>query len=369
MKNIKKVAERIKEAAKENEKIVLFGDADLDGVTSVIILEETIKKIGGNSVVYISDRRRWGYGISEKAVSSFKKEAPAILISLDCGISSFQGAKKAKEEGFELIIIDHHKTLSELPEASLILDPWQKGDKSSFKKLANAGIVYMLSRKILGEKFFGERQKFLELAALATVADMVPREKDNKKILNTGVEFLQNPSNLSLSVLKQMADKDFVEHAVSLLNITPPKGKVNKAYLFLTEKKKKTAEKMARKLEEDHKERRKMIQDEEQRILSKIKGKEEIVFEEGNFPSHFAGSLASRIIKKHKKPVFLYTKEGDTASGSARALSGQDVVKAMSSCKKHLESFGGHAVAAGFVVKTKNTEKFKKCLINYFKKQ
>jgi single-stranded-DNA-specific exonuclease len=141
MKNLKKVAKRIKDAVKNNEKIILFGDADLDGITSVIILEETIKELGGNVIIYTSNRKKWGYGMSKDAVLDIKKESPALLVSLDCGISNFDGAEQAEKEGFEFVVIDHHKIISKMPKASIVLDPHQKGEKYPFKKLANVGIV------------------------------------------------------------------------------------------------------------------------------------------------------------------------------------------------------------------------------------
>ncbi len=369
MKNLKKVSNRIKEAIKNNEKIVLFGDADLDGVTSVIILGEAIEEIGGKYLPYISNREKWGYGLSREAISDIKKEAPALLVSLDCGISNFEGAKEAKKVGFEFIIIDHHKVLSKIPDVSLILDPMQEEDNYPFKKFANAGVVYRLVQEMLGDDFSKKKKRFLELAAIATVADMVPRESDNKEILDEGLKFLENPSITSLKALKEEPTENFVEKTVSLLNVTEPEGGVNVAYLFLTEEREDAAREMIEHLKERQKKRKKEIEIEEKRILEKITGKEKIIFEEGNFPSYLAGSIASRVIKEHKKPVFIYVKEGDLACGSVRAVSGQDAVEAMSCCADYLQSFGGHPVAAGFVLEVKNLTKLKKCLVDYFSKK
>ncbi len=367
MKNLKKVSKRIKDAVKNNEKIVLYCDADLDGVVSAIVLEETIKKIKGKVSIYVSNREKWGYGLSRKAVLYMKKEAPALLVSLDCGISNFDGAEEAKKQKLELIIIDHHKTLGRLPSAKIILDPMQKGDKYPFKKLANAGVVYKLSEEILKESFLEKRNHFLEIVSLATIADMVPKEEDNKKILDEGLKLLENPQNKSLYILKKKLKKEFLDKAVSLLNVSKAKGKVNKTYLFLKTKKGDVARKILKEMEKDYKERKKKMEIEQKRLFSRIKEDDVIVFEEGKFPSYLAGSLASRVIRKHKKPVFLYVKEKDGVRGSVRVLAGQDSVEAMGSCKKYLQSYGGHAAAAGFILKEKNIENFKNCLIKYFK--
>lgn len=368
MKNLKKVSKRIKEAVEKNEKIIFYCDADLDGVVSALVLEETIKTIKGKCSVYTSNRNKWGYGLSKKAVLGMKKESPALLISLDCGISNFDGAKEAKKQNFELVIIDHHKTLGQLPDAKIILNPMQKGDKCSFKKLANAGVVYKLAEEILKNEFSKKENDFLELVALATVADMVPKEEDNKKILDKGLQLLENPQNKSLYFLKKKFKKEFLDKTVSLLNVSKPKGKVNKTYLFLKTKKEDVAKKILKEMEKDQKERKKEMNIEQKRLFAKIKEEDVIVFEEGKFPSSLAGSLASKVIRRYKKPVFIYVKEKDGVRGSVRVLDKQDSVKAMASCKKYLRSFGGHAPAAGFALEEKNIENFKGCLVKYFKK-
>ena len=135
IKNLKRAAGRIKRAIKNKEKIILYGDADLDGAASVIILKESIKNLGGKVArVYFPDREKEGYGLNQKALNLLKKEAPALLILLDCGISNFKEIKLAKKLSLKVIIIDHHEVLEKLPEAEIIIDPKQPGDKYSFKE-------------------------------------------------------------------------------------------------------------------------------------------------------------------------------------------------------------------------------------------
>jgi len=366
MKNLKKAAKRIRKAIDNKENIVLYSDSDLDGVVSLIILKEAIEKKGGISIQYTSNRKKWGYGISREAVLFMQKEAPALLISMDCGISNFEGADVAKELGFELMIIDHHKPLSKMPDASLIVDPMQKGDKSKFKRLANAGIVYKLAEEMLGERFIEKKRRFLELASIATIADMVPKEEDNKRILDEGLPYLENPSIPSLRKLKKESKEKFMGDVVSLLNITKPKKDVNDAYLFLLEEKEERIVKKINQLKKEKEKRKEKLAKEEEKILKKVNEDDIIVFEKGDFPSDFAGSLASKIIRKTKKPVFLYVIENEMASGSVRMVPEHDAVEAMNYCRKILYSFGGHKEAAGFMVEKKNIEKFKEKLIEYF---
>ncbi len=256
IKNLKKTAERIKTAIDKGENIVLYGDSDLDGVVSVILLQKSIETLGGKASCYLSNRSEWGYGLSVDMVSFMKKESPALLISLDCGISNFEGAKKAKEEGFTLIIVDHHEPLFSLPEAHLIVAPKQEGEEYPFKEMANAGLAFHIAKDLLGEKFSSLSRPFFELTALATVADMVVREGDNKKILDEGLPYLENPSLPAFKTLKKKIKEDnFAQSLVSLLNITKNRGAVNDAFIFLSLEEE-DAEKMVEDLFKAQKERR-----------------------------------------------------------------------------------------------------------------
>ncbi len=366
MKNLKETSKRIRKAIKQKERIVLFADSDLDGVVSAIVLKETIEHLDWECCVYLSRRDKWGHGLSKEAVFAMQKESPALLISLDCGISSFEGARIAKDTGFELIIIDHHETHNRLPEASLILDPKQEGDDYPFKKMANAGIVFKLVQVILEKEFSELEDRFLQLTTLATIADMVPHKQDNKEILDKGIPLLLESKKPPFSVLKKHIDDKFIERTVSLLNITRERGKLNDCFIILSTKDENKVEKTVKRLKKEYEKRDKVVKEAEKEILQKTSEENVIVFEKGDFPSHLAGSVASRVIKQCKKPVFLYKKEKNISRGSVRMPSGHSAVKAMESCKEHLQAYGGHPAAAGFVVKNKDIDKFKKCLIKYF---
>lgn len=368
MKNLKATAIKIKKGIKNKEKIILFADADLDGVTSAIILKESIDMMGGDVTVFISNREKWGYGLSKKAVSIFEKEAPAILISLDCGISNFDGVSLAKKMGFFTIIIDHHKVIEVLPDADLILNPHQKYDRTAFKKLANAGIVYYLTKEILKNKFEEKRRRFLELTTLAIIADMVPREADNKEIMNEGFEYLSNTSNIGLSAIRKVSGDNFIDELVSILNITPPVKKINKAYLLLTTDKADVAEEIAKNLKKEMKAKKEQIKKEEKKLLRNIIVNDHFLLVGGSFKKNLGGKLASRLLQKYKKSIFLYTIEEEVGLGSVRTVKGEDAIDAMSYCKNVLDSYGGHPEAAGFRIKLKKVELFRKKLEDYFKK-
>lgn len=374
IKNLKKAACRILKAIKNKERIILYGDADLDGAASIIILKESIQSLGGEvSAVYFPDRETEGYGISETGLNYLKKFAPALFIALDCGIGNFKGVKLAKKLGFEVIIIDHHQVLGKLPDASIIVDPKQKGDKSPFKELAVAGIVFKLSELLLKDKMTGSlRRNFLELAALATIADMMPREQENKTFIEQGMALMESSWRPGLQTFFEIEPfsgianlNQKVSKLVSILNTRDLEKGVPAGFRLLTSSSKAESQKIIEKLlrkSELKKEKINKIAEEIEWQLSKEN--EGIVFI-GSAELEFGliGSLASIICNKYRKPTFIFKKGIKESQGAVRALSDVNSVCLMEKCSKYLLTFGGHPRASGFRIKNENLEKFRKCLI------
>ncbi len=379
IKNLKKAAERIKKAVKEKERIILYGDADLDGVSAVIILKEAIKNLGVHPAgvhIYFPDRETEGYGINKDALDYLKKYAPALLVALDCGIGNFEEIKLAKSLGFEVVIIDHHKVLGKLPIASLVVNPHQGGDKYPFKEFATGGIVFKLAEVLLGKKLTPSLKKnFLELAALATLADMMPQEEDNAEFLEKGLVSLKNTVRPGLKIFWQLNSIDknnvrqFAQKVITACHSGGTKNHLNEGYLLLTSVSEKEAENLAKDLLEKSYLRqqriKEIVQEVEERALAK--SEEPIIFEGStSWPILMVGPAASKIVRICKKPVFLYSRREKDSQGAVRTLPGIDGVRAMIRCSKFLETYGGHPQAAGFRIKNENLEKFKKCLIKYF---
>ena len=189
IKNLKKAANRILKAVKNKENIILYGDNDLDGATSVIVLKEAITTLGAKiSAVYFPDREHEGYGITKQALKKLKIFSPGLLIVLDCGISNFKEIKLAKKIGFNVIVVDHHKVLGKVPEADIVVDPKQNSDTYPFKEFAATGIVFKLTELLLKNKMSSNlRKSFMELVALATIADMMPQIDENKTFIEEGL--------------------------------------------------------------------------------------------------------------------------------------------------------------------------------------
>jgi len=374
IKNIKKAAARIKKAVKNKERIILYGDADMDGFSSVIILKESLSNLGLSLKkihAYFPDRETEGYGINEKALNYLKKHAPALFIAMDCGIGNFHEVKLAKKMGFEVIIVDHHAVLDKLPQASIIVNPKQKGDKYPFKEFAAAGVVFRLAEALLGEKLlFALRNNFLELTALATLTDMMPKREDNLEFLDTGLISLKSTFRPGLKIFQQLqGEQPTIQKIISACHAGENKDHLNEAYLLLTSTSEKKAEFLAKELLEKAYIRYERIRGITEEVEERIFGKSQdpIIFEgDKNWPILMVGPVASKICSVYKKPVFLYSQRKKDAQGAVRTPADIDGVKAMMQCAELLETYGGHPRAAGFRTKNENLEKFKECLMNYF---
>ena len=370
IKNLEVAAKRILEAIEKKEKILLYGDADLDGVCSVIILKEAVKNLGGEiSAIYFPDREVEGYGISEKGVSSLSKFSPALFISLDCGISNFREIEIAKNLGFSVIVIDHHEVLDELPKADIIVNPKQKDDNYKFKELATVGIVFKLAEKLLREKMTNSlRKNFLELVALATLADMMPQIGENKILTEEGLEYLKYSWRPAFQAFSKIFDlPKGITKVISILNVRDVENNLPASFRLLTEPDFKKAQELIEKLIEKSKERKKEVEKILNEIEGKIDEKEKIIFEGSeNWSFSLISIVASQICQKYKKPTFIYKKLEKESQGTVRVPPGVDSVKLMKKCKDLLISFGGHPLASGFRIKNENLEKFKECLIKNY---
>lgn len=377
IKNLKKAAARIKEVIKKEKNIILYGDADLDGVTSVIIIKEAIKNLGGKIAdVYFPDRETEGYGVNELALKYLKPKTPALMVVVDCGIGNFTELALAKKMGFEVIIVDHHKVLKKLPQAKIIVNPKQSGDKYPFKDFAAAGVAFKLAEVLLGKKMTPAlRNDLLELAALATIADMMPQEEDNLDIIIEGLSALKNTERPALRVFWELTPFDgeearqMAQKVISASNAGGTKNHLNETYLLLTVPSKEKARALADELIEKAKFRQSLIQDITQEVEDRVSQKirEPIIFEGGSdWPVLMMGPVASRVCNSQKKPVFLYSKKENDSQGAVRTPKDVDGVKAMMHCAKFLKTYGGHAQAAGFRVDNENLGAFKDCLMEYF---
>lgn len=377
IKNFKKAAKRIKQAIKEQENIVLFSDSDLDGVASLLILEETIKSLGGKiSLRYFPDRRNQGYGLSQTALKAFEKHGPGLLILSDCGASSFQAIDQAKQFGLETIIIDHHELTEQAPDNLIIIDPKQPGDRHAFKGLAACGLCFKLARALFKKMPQSLEKSFLELVALATIADKMPQQDENKEFIEKGLSYLASTGRPGLKAyfnilpFSQYSLEEIVKKMSSTLQITEMQDHLTESYVLLSSINQDRADKLLEKLIEEASQRQEMIRDFSAEIEEKISESGLFIFQGGEYlPFSLTGGLAGRLCARTNKTAFIYALKKDIARGSVRSTPDINSVQALKACSRYLDVFGGHAPAAGFTCKIENLENFKKCLEKYFNNQ
>jgi len=376
IKNIEKAADRIKKAVQNKERIILYGDSDLDGISSVVILEEAIKSLGGEIVcAYFPDREKNGYGINPHALERLKDKAPALFITLDLGIGNVKEVELANKMGFEVIIVDHHETLAGIPDASIIVDIKQPTDSHPFKGLANVGITYNLCLELLGEKISENlKNSFLELTALGTIADMVPQIEQNQEIIEQGLRSLKNTFRPALRAFLDILGngkvfKNSLPKIISALNAAESLNFENESYSLLTcsspEKCKELAQILLDKNFSKQLQIKSIVQEIERRISQDTDSP--IIFEgDPAWKLTLAGAAASIMSTKYEKPAFIFKKMDTESCGSVRNPKGTNSVDAMKTCHDFLMTYGGHAQASGFRLKNQDLEKFKNSLNKYF---
>ena len=381
IKNFDKLSKRILKAISAKERIILYGDSDLDGTVAVIVLKEAIVNLGGSDpTLYFSDRHQEEAGLNELALNSLNSYAPALLVVVDCGIGNFNEVKLAGKMGFDVVIADHHEILERLPEASIIVNPKQGRKNGRFYHLAAAGIAFELAEAILGKKFSGKlKEDLLGLTALATISDMVPEIGENKKIISEGLIALENSWRPAINVLFDFgiakncfSTREIVRKAIVIINITDKEGDLGEIYLLLVSPTIEEAKMRFERFLQKGSDRQIKIEESVEKFKAKIfsKGAKSIIFEgDEDVPRPLLGVIASRICLYFEKPIFIYKKTEKENVGSFRTPSGFDGIRALVSCSKLLRKYGGHAPAGGFNFQEKDKESLEKGLLDYFTKE
>jgi Single-stranded DNA-specific exonuclease len=369
-----------------------YGDADLDGVSAAIMAGEIVKNIGGNVAAYhFPNREKEGYGITKTALEVLAPLAPALLIAVDLGIGNFKEVKLAREAGFSTLIIDHHEILDGVPEADIIVDPKQPGDSSPFKFYCAAGLVFKLAEELFGPDFYGNlRQSFAELAALATIADMMPREAGNNDIIDEGLLTVKQSFRPGLRAFFETDaffendSRNFnnrLSKIIAVLNVRDMRGGAPAAFELLTTDSLERSQELIKEFLEINKLRRPKIDGVVEEIKNRISARKassagqrsgngySLIFEgSADWDLNLLGTVASILNIDYKIPVFIYKKLDSESQGTVRSTNEIDSVALMKNCRDLLITFGGHPKASGFRIKNENLEKFKTCLIEKLNK-
>ena len=386
MFDMNKSLNRIEKAILEKEKICIYGDYDVDGITSVAMLYNFIKKLEGNAIYYIPDRLEEGYGLNTEAIKKIIALDVNLIITVDCGIRSVDEVDLANDSNIDVIITDHHKCGDILPEAYSIINPNQRQCKYPFKNLAGAGIVFKiitaLSEKLLWKDYALD---FLDLTALATVADVVPLTDENRVMVQKGIEQVKKTKNLGLKALINTCGIELTDlNAYHLGFIIAPRinaaGRLKDANIvveLLTTTDETKAYEIAKKLNELNYNRQQIENSMLETALRKIKHEMDlktehvIVLGDSSWHVGIIGIIASRITEKFNKPSIIISIENEIGKGSARSIKGLNIHEVLSKCEELLIKYGGHELAAGLTIEKRLIKDFRKKIndiVHKFKK-
>jgi len=362
MKDMLKAVNRVLSAIKNNERILVFGDYDVDGTTAVACIYQFLEPIHPNVSFYIPHRYREGYGVSLAGIEFASANGYSLIISLDCGIKSTELVEHAKQLGIEFIICDHHLPDDELPNAVAVLDPKQKDCGYPYKELCGCGVAFKLMQALAEELKLPEESylKFIDLVAVAIAADIVPIDGENRVLAFFGLKKVNENPAVSLKALLQLAGMQRHIHINGLVFIVAPRinaaGRMDDArkavQLFIEQDYNKALE-YAGMLHNDNTERKEAdtnITDEALLLIENdviLKDRKTTVVYKENWHKGVVGIVASRLIENYYRPTVVLTKSGDVIAGSARSVPGFNLYEAIHACREHLLGYGGHFAAAG----------------------
>ena len=374
MKDMDKAVDRVITAIETNEKILIYGDYDVDGTTSVACMYQFIRKLHAELDFYIPHRYREGYGISKAGINFAKDNGFTLIISLDCGIKSVELIGYAKSLGIDFIVCDHHLPDGELPPAVAILNAKQKDCNYPYKELCGCGVGFKLISAIAQKLNLGEQAPFeyIDLVATAIAADIVPMTGENRVLAYYGLKKANENPNNGIKALSQLSGLTKKLHINNLVFMIAPKvnaaGRMDdarKAVLMFVSENYEQALEYAEMLHSDNTDRKEADSSITDEALALIKGDELLINSKSTviFRPHWhkgvVGIVASRLIEHFYRPTVVLTQSGEYAAGSARSVPGFNLYEAIHACKEHLIGYGGHFAAAGMTIELNKIEAFR----------
>ena len=372
MKDMEKAVERIEKAIANQERILVFGDYDVDGTTAVSLVSSYLKSYYPNVATYIPDRYLEGYGVSFKGIDFADDNGFSLIIALDCGIKSIDHVAYAKERNIDFIICDHPRPGNSLPEAVAILDPKRDDCNYPYDELCGCGIGFKLIQALGSnrEQTIADLTPYLDLVAAAIAADIVPMTGENRVLAHFGLQVINSDPRPGIKALIHQIKKQTLDITDVVFIIAPrinAAGRIkhgNHAVELLTEFNFEQAQQFASEIEAYNSERKDLDKLITKEALLQIEVNQEkeratsVVFQE-DWHKGVIGIVASRLIETYYRPTLVFTKSGDKYAASARSVKGFDVYNALEACSQHLEQFGGHMYAAGMTLKEENYSLFK----------
>ena len=382
MKDMDKAVKRILEAISNDEKILIYGDYDVDGTSSVALVCKFLRNNSTNQVsTYIPDRYDEGYGISYQSIDYAADNEFSLVIALDCGIKAVDKISYANNKNIDYIICDHHKPESVIPDAIAVLNPLRGDCSYPFKYLCGCGIGFKLIQAldITQDDWESNIENYLDLVAVAIGADLVPLIGENRTLCYFGLKVINLSPTIGLKAIIRGINKPEITLSEVSFYIAPrinSAGRIkhgNNAVELLLEENFDNAISFSKEIDNFNLERRGLDQLITSQALKQIENNEEqkdfttVVFKK-DWHKGVIGIVASRLIEKYYRPTLVFTKSNDVLAASARSVKGYDVYNAIESCKEHLIQFGGHKYAAGLTLKPENYLAFKTSFEKHVKK-
>ena len=375
MPDMDKAVKRLNKALGEKEKILIYGDYDVDGTTAVSLVYKYLRAYTSNLDYYIPDRYDEGYGISTKGIDYAAEQGVTLIISLDCGIKAIDKIEYAKGKGIDFIICDHHLADDVLPDAVAVLDAKREDSRYPYEHLSGCGVGFKFMQAFAADNGFpfSELEKLLELTAVSIASDIVPITGENRILAYYGLKQINSNPSLGLKGIidvcglsgKEITISDIVFKIGPRINASGRMMNGREAVELLLAKNSKVAKQKSENINQYNEERRgldKKITDEANAIISSIENNEDnkaIIVYNPAWHKGVIGIVASRLTEKYYRPAVVLTKSSELITGSARSVSNFDIYKVVESCRDLLENFGGHTYAAGLSLKEENLQRFK----------
>jgi len=374
MAGMREAVERIERALGDSERIMVYGDYDVDGTTAVALVYSFLLRFTGNIVFYIPDRYAEGYGVSTAGIDHAAREGVSLIIALDCGIKANDKVAYAAERGIGFIICDHHRPGAELPPAIAVLDPKRDDCPYPFKELSGCGIGFKLVQGIAQRNGipFSELEPLLDLVAVSTACDIVPVTGENRTLAHFGLKRLNNDPRPGFKAMMGMANVRKRLCVTDLVFAIGPRinaaGRIEHGRLaveLLLARDLKQAEQVGLRVDGNNIQRQELDKETTRQALERIANDavlteawSTVLFQE-DWHKGVIGIVASRLIERHYRPTVVLTESNGVAVGSARSVKGFDVYEAVSACADLLEQFGGHTYAAGLTMPLENVAMFR----------
>lgn len=375
LKDMDKAVDRIIQGLKENQRIMIFGDYDVDGITATSLIFLVLNRLGADVSYYLPNRLIEGYGLSEEGIMEAEKRGVKLLISVDCGVTAVKEVEFAKQRGIDCIITDHHEFSDNLPPAVGIINPKQKGKTYPGGELSGVGVAFKLAQALYNrlDQSQSELEQHLDLVALGTAADIVPMINENRILTKFGINQIvrtTKPGLKSLIFICGLMGKDIGTGQVVFIlapriNAVGRLGDAVKAIKLLITRDSQLGAKLARELNAENTKRKKIDETtleeslklmEQEVDLSRDKA---IVLASPGWHQGVIGIVASRLVERFHRPTVLIAIDGNEGKGSARSIRGFDMYDALKECSEYLLRFGGHKYAAGLSIDSKKIQKFR----------